>query len=147
MVAKITTGILKNRWTWYILGALILGFILWRLLRKKIYQAGIPDDQPVSNRELTAEEQAQAAKLAIALYNELKGWTAWIFGRSPEPYEALATASDRIFTGAYNYFNMNLAQGEGTLRTWMEKDWYYTKSRAGAAVLLILQKMDRLNLK
>lgn len=136
-----------NKYT--IIGAavIIAGVILYFVFKRRttILSQLPADNQPGENSQLTDTEKETVKNLATSLYNQLSGWS-WIFGRSPEPYEQLATASDRITVGTYNYFNSNFAKGSGTLYTWIKNDWFYTRSRAGAAVLLIFQKFDRLNL-
>lgn len=123
--------------------ALVIFFWIWR---RRPIQVPLPDDYATGNDQLTAAEQQQVRALSSALYDTLTGWALDIFFRRAKPYQDALMSSDRILTAVYNDFNEFYAKGNGTLTSWLKKDWYYSKSDAGQAVQLLLARLEKLNL-
>lgn len=123
--------------------ALILFFIGKKAGSTFIEQIPLPSDQP--GEDLSEEEQKKVRQIAIDLHRALKGWALDIFFRKSNPYNQMLLLNDTLFVAVYNDYNQNFGDGE-TLRSWIENDWYFSKSDAGTAVVLILERMNNLNL-
>ena len=101
---------------------------------------------PTGNGALTNTDSQLVRELVLKLHNSLKG-VGNIF-RDEKPYIRLANASDKMFIAIYNDFNSLYAKvDKGTLREWINDDWYQTGTQTAGAVMTILGRMDTLNLR
>lgn len=139
MVAKILT----QKWFWISVAVIIVALVIFFLFRKKsIAQVPLPKE----DGDLDKSDQETVRDIAQRLYNDLKGWS-WITGRDSSAYQDLASTSDTIFVAVYNDFNQNFSNGKGTLRSWIEKDWYWKYAESAMAIQTIYDRMDRLGLQ
>ena len=100
---------------------------------------------PTEGGILTNTDSQLVRELVLKLHNSLKGFGN-IF-RDEKPYLRLANASDRLFVAIYNDFNsMYAKEDKGTLRDWINDDWYQSGTQTAGAVRSILGRMDTLNL-
>jgi len=100
---------------------------------------------PTGNGDLTNTDSQLVRELVLKLHNSLKG-VGNIF-RDEKPYLRLANASDKLFVAIYNDFNSLYAkEDKGTLRDWINDDWYQAGTQTAGAVRTILGRMDTLNL-
>ncbi len=100
---------------------------------------------PTGNGVLTNTDSQLVRELVLKLHNSLKG-VGNIF-RDEKPFVRMANASDKMFIGIYNDFNSMYAKDDqGTLRNWINDDWFHTGTETAGAVLTILGRMDTLNL-
>jgi len=100
---------------------------------------------PTGNGALTNTDSQLVRELVLKLHNSLNG-VGNIF-RDEKPYLRLANASDKMFIAIYNDFNSLYAkEDKGTLRDWINDDWYQSGTQTAGAVRTILGRMDTLNL-
>ena len=137
---------MKNKWTWIIIGILILIIGFWIWLKSRPVSVKLPDDAPNSNDSLTQAQQTQVRSISEGLYRVLRGWSWDIFFRDPEPISQMLSLSDTLFVAVYNDFNYCYGGGKGTLRDWLEGDWWFSKSDAGTLVQEVIKRLDKLNL-
>lgn len=107
----------------------------------KIGQAALPTE----GGKLSDTDSQQVREIVLKLHNSLKGFGN-IF-RDEKPFLRLANATDKIFVAIYNDFNSLYGKDEqGTLRDWINDDWYQDGTETAGAVRSILGRLDALNL-
>lgn len=100
---------------------------------------------PTEGGALTSTDSQLVREIVLKIHNSLKG-VGNIF-RDEKPFLRLANASDKLFIAIYNDFNNLYAKAEkGTLRDWINDDWYQSGTQTAGAVRSILGRMDTLNL-
>jgi len=100
---------------------------------------------PTEGGLLSNTDSQLVREIVLKLHNSLKG-VGNIF-RDEKPFVRMANASDKMFIGIYNDFNSMYAKDDqGTLRDWINDDWFHTGTETAGAVLTILGRMDTLNL-
>jgi len=101
---------------------------------------------PTEGGTLSNTDAQLVREIVLKLRNSLKG-VGFIF-RDEKPFVRLANASDKLFISIYNDFNALYAKEEnGTLREWINDDWYQSGTQTAGAVRNILGRMDTLNLR
>jgi len=100
---------------------------------------------PTEGGNLSNTDSQLVREIVLKIHNSLKG-VGNIF-RDEKPFLRLANASDKLFVAIYNDFNNLYAKAEkGTLRDWINDDWYQSGTQTAGAVRSILGRMDTLNL-
>jgi len=100
---------------------------------------------PTEGGSLSNTDSQLVREIVLKIHNSLQG-IGFIF-RDVLPFLRLANASDKLFVAIYNDFNNLYAKADkGTLRNWINDDWYQSGTQTAGAVRSILGRMDTLNL-
>jgi len=100
---------------------------------------------PTEGGLLSNTDSQLVREIVLKLHNSLNGF-GFIF-RDEKPFFRLSNANDKYFIAIYNDFNMMYAkEDKGTLRNWINDDWYQSGTQTAGAVITILGRMDTLNL-
>ena len=100
---------------------------------------------PTEGGNLSNTDSQLVREIVLKIHNSLKG-VGFIF-RDEKPFLRLANASDKLFVAIYNDFNNLYAKDDkGTLRDWINDDWYQSGTETAGAIRSILGRMDTLNL-
>ena len=100
---------------------------------------------PTEGGLLSNTDSQLVREIVLKLHNSLNG-VGFIF-RDEKPFFRLSNASDTYFIAVYNDFNnMYAKEDKGTLRDWINDDWYQSGTQTAGAVRAILGRMDSLNL-
>ena len=101
---------------------------------------------PLPKNTNSSETEASIVRgISLALHNEMKGIG---FNGNIEPFEKYLVTTDRIFVAVYNDFNqMYQADGDGTLRDWINDEYWGIASQAKQVKESITIRMDNLNLQ
>ncbi len=101
---------------------------------------------PTEGGILTNTDAQLVREIVLKIHNSLHG-VGFIF-RDEKPFLRLANANDQLFVAIYNDFNNLYAkEDKGTLRDWINDDWYQSGTQTAGAIRSILGRMDTLNLR
>lgn len=112
----------KINWKYVIIGALILGLILYIYFtgkaagkRGKVNVIPLPNDLAPNTPQVNAGD---VRRISTALYDEMNGFN-W-GGHDYTPYNEFSRLSDMGFVAVYNDFNKQYqGLGKGTLKQWL----------------------------
>lgn len=143
----------KINWTYVIIGALIIGLILYIYFtgkaagkRGKATIIDLPNDIPgpvqTPGSQGISATAGDIRRIATAMHDEMDGFN--YSGHDYTPYEEWARLSDTGFVAVYNDFNKQyFSEGEGTLKEWLQNE---TFTLGDIIDEVILPRMGRLNL-
>lgn len=101
---------------------------------------------PTEGGTLSNTDSQLVREIVLKIHNSLYG-VGNIF-RDEKPFLRLANSSDKLFVAIYNDFNNLYVKDEkGTLRNWINDDWYQSGTQTAGAIRSILGRMDTLSLR
>lgn len=130
-----------------IISIIVLGVIIYAILRKKRSDLKAPKADIGGTLPLTEAEKQQISSLVDRLYGTLHGFKLFGSRSEDELLEEYYNTPDRIFIGVYNEFNRRyFTPRNGTLKQWIQDETFEwrTFKRWDKD---IINRMDQLNLK
>jgi hypothetical protein len=123
---------------------LVLLIIFYVLYRKGVFRnffggAGVKD-----NPNLTEAENADARRIAVALHQDLKGWS---YSRNMSIWREFMGLRDEMVRTVYNIFGQLYYQShKETLTDWVASEWQWQDPLGIASHGHVLQRLAALNL-
>jgi len=108
-------------WAGLIIVGISVGLYYWGKNNGTVQQYPIPDES--GTNPLTTEELNEISEIANNIHTSIDSNWNFITGWDLTPLKKLATESDRIFIGIYNFYNKSFLSAPDTLYTALRSEW------------------------